>query len=374
MDQQLFDQLLAEGESSHLDYKRDQYPLSDVGEKAKLIKDVLAMANSSRQLTAYILIGVHHQRGQRASVTGIRTHLDDADLQQLVNGKTNRPITFSYTEFEFAEFTVGVIEIPVQRRPFFLKKQFGNLRAGTVYLRRGSSTDVADPDEIHRMGAESVADARIPTIEVQFADINARTLLGRELQITQLVLVPLSDDALPRLAEYPAGYNDPFLNRDYYHELRDYVWTHNAVFNVGFAAQNKSATVALGVRAEFSFEASQEIMLAEELPPHPKKHRHIPFSPPSVGNFGSDVSYRKHGNTYFLDVEFGKIQPRSDTWTGTELFIGTAQPKDLTLAGRVYGDNFEPVPLELHIRSKPTIRMMTTEDLEQKAKRARERD
>jgi hypothetical protein len=369
MDRHLFDQLLSEGESSHLDYKRDQYGLADIGEKAEFIKDILAMANASRPVAAHILIGVEHRPGKPASVKGVSPHLDDATLQQLVNGKTNRPITFSYSEFPVDAITVGVIEIPVQRRPFFLKSRFGKLDAGKVYVRRGSSTDIADPDEIHRMGEESVDNTRVPTIEIQFADITARTPLGSKIQIAPLLLNPLSDDALPQISDHSYGLMEPNLNRDYYTELRDYVWTHNAVFAVGFVAHNKSSTVAMGVRAELSFDASPDVMLAEYLPSLPEKRRYVSFNYDKIGHVGlSDVSYRQHGKTFYVDVEFGKIQPRSDAWTGHELFIGTAATKKLILAGRIFGDNFEPVPIELRITSKATTRAMTVADLDRKPK------
>ena len=44
----------------------------------------------------------------------------------------------------------------VQKRPIFLSKNFGSLKSNVVYIRRGSSTGEATPDEIADMGrAES---------------------------------------------------------------------------------------------------------------------------------------------------------------------------------------------------------------------------
>jgi Schlafen, AlbA_2 len=161
MDDNLLRRLLAEGESSRLDYKSQQYPFAGAsdGQKGELLKDILAMANASREVDAFILIGIEEQPGGRAQVIGIVDHLDDADLQQFVNSKTNRPMLFSYFEFQADGKTLAAIRVPLQRRPFFIKKRFGPVDARVVYMRRGSSTVEADPDEVHDMGVSSAVPA-----------------------------------------------------------------------------------------------------------------------------------------------------------------------------------------------------------------------
>jgi hypothetical protein len=160
MDAKLLNDLLHEEESATLDFKRDQYPFAgaDDATKSELLKDVLAMANAWRRIDAYVLIGVEDVRGGKSNPLGVTTHHDDATLQQFVNSKTNRPITFGYEAAAIDGHQVGILRIDVQERPYFLKKDYGKLKAATVYVRRGSSTDIADPDEIHRMGAASAHD------------------------------------------------------------------------------------------------------------------------------------------------------------------------------------------------------------------------
>ena len=46
---------------------------------------------------------------------------------------------------------LGVILIPLQERPIVLQKDFGRLNKNAVYIRRGSSTAVADPDEVSKL-------------------------------------------------------------------------------------------------------------------------------------------------------------------------------------------------------------------------------
>lgn len=157
----LFESLLHEEETSSLDFKQDQYPFVGAGDddKSELLKDILAFGNSWRRSMAYILIGVEEVKGGRSIVRGIGQHLADNNLQQCVNAKTNKPVAFSYEAFQFEGQQVGIISIPQQERPVFLTKDFGKLKKQVVYVRQGSSTAQATPDEIARMGAAAATDA-----------------------------------------------------------------------------------------------------------------------------------------------------------------------------------------------------------------------
>lgn len=165
-------QLCLEGESSHLDYKREQYAFIGVSEpeKAELFKDILAMANAFRSQEAFILIGVEQQQDGSGKVAGIPKvqFIDDAKLQQFINGKTNRPVEFhSYSVPVDDERIIQVIEIPVQKeRPYYSQKQFGSVKRGTVEIRIGSSTREATPDEIAKMGKEAFIQHNQREIEI----------------------------------------------------------------------------------------------------------------------------------------------------------------------------------------------------------------
>ena len=56
--------LLEQNEGIALDFKRDQYKFKGAtkDEKSELLKDILAFANTLRDSTAYILIGIDEQR------------------------------------------------------------------------------------------------------------------------------------------------------------------------------------------------------------------------------------------------------------------------------------------------------------------------
>ena len=94
----MLEELLYEEESSTLDFKGKQYNFigGDEVEKSELLKDILAFTNVWRRTDAYILIGIREVKGGKSEVVGIEDELDDAQLQQFVNSKTQRPITFHY--------------------------------------------------------------------------------------------------------------------------------------------------------------------------------------------------------------------------------------------------------------------------------------
>ena len=206
LDLQLLESLLHDAEGASLDFKSSQYPFENAhdGEKAELLKDILAFANSWRRTTAYILIGVEEVKGERSDVVGVEKHLDDASLHQFVNGKTQRPVEFNYQVFQIEGTTIGAIEIPLQKRPVYLKKQFDRLRALDVFMRDGSSTRTATLEEIAKMGAEEVISST-PTLEPRFR-IRLVDNLGYEIESIESeyhVFEPLTHSDYPCL--YSAG-------------------------------------------------------------------------------------------------------------------------------------------------------------------------
>lgn len=177
MNSAFVNQLLDEEETATLDFKSCQYPFEGADDiaKSELLKDILAFANAWRRTDAYILIGVEEVKGGRSRPIGVANHIDDAKLQQFVNSKTNRPISFSYQTTTIDSVQIAIIRIDVQERPFYLKKDYGKLKAGIVYLRRGSSTDTADAGEIHRMGLASAREERIlekPRLEPKLESVS----------------------------------------------------------------------------------------------------------------------------------------------------------------------------------------------------------
>ncbi len=172
-------QLCLQGESFYVDYKRAQYAF--VGgtddQKAELLKDVLCFANSFRKTPAYILIGVDEEPSGIGTICGIREDevIDDSKLQEFINSKTNNRIPFSaYPVRMHSGKIVQVIEIDVcaRARPFYLKKNFSKLHCKDVWVRAGTSSHIASPEEIAALGRDYVELENTPDIKTVLVSEN----------------------------------------------------------------------------------------------------------------------------------------------------------------------------------------------------------
>lgn len=162
MDRQAFEALLWQQEGDALDFKKGPYRFQKGtdDEKGEVLKDILALVNAWRPADAHILIGVEEARGGRAVVHGVpeADHPPEHCLQEFVNSKANAPVRFTYEVFDHDGAGIGVITVPRQARPRYPKQAYGRLEKNAVYVRRGSATVTASPDEVARMGAADVAD------------------------------------------------------------------------------------------------------------------------------------------------------------------------------------------------------------------------
>ncbi|MFH1680642.1 MAG: ATP-binding protein, partial [Candidatus Eisenbacteria bacterium] len=241
MDANRFEALLHEDEGSALDFKRDQYRFEGESDEVKgeLLKDVLAFANSWQRTQAYILIGVEEVRGGRSRVVGVEGHLNDHDLQQFISSKTQRPVEFSYIVWEHEGLSVGILHIPVQERPLYLKQDYGRLKRDTVYMRRGSSTVEASPDEVARMGKADGFTPRAPELHVELGDGDDRAVLGTRITLNPLLLSVPGDAEIPDYdgpGPHPTGL---FENKEFYRELAVYARDFYRVQPVRFAVTNR---------------------------------------------------------------------------------------------------------------------------------------
>jgi predicted HTH transcriptional regulator len=169
----LVEQLLNESESTTLDFKEQQYKFIHASddEKSEFLKDILSFANAFRRTDAFILIGVREIKGDRSMPVGIHEDIDDATLQQFVNHKTHKPVNFSCYTIPFQGVKLGIIQVPIQERPFYLRKDYGKLKKNVVYIRRGTSTGEASLDEVARMSIFlGTAQTYEPILKLQFVN------------------------------------------------------------------------------------------------------------------------------------------------------------------------------------------------------------
>jgi predicted HTH transcriptional regulator len=153
--------LLAEGESTYLDWKRD-FPRELLGERkspewdrgrGKLLKDLIALANSHGSNYGYLIYGVE-DLGIERRVLGISRSFDDADFQQWAENTFVPPPTFRYSEGKWNNSTtVGVFRIEhTTDYPHVVQSSLGGiLFEGQVWFRRGSKNTVALREDLKRM-------------------------------------------------------------------------------------------------------------------------------------------------------------------------------------------------------------------------------
>lgn len=165
-----FRQLLALGERDWLDFKRDAYgDLTASAKRNEFIKDVLAMANTPREVSARLVLGVSWAAETGSEIIGLEHQLDDQKFQNALGIDRVQPIPhFVYIPLNIDGKHVGVIDIPVDDRgPYTPVKDFEGLQAGAIYFRRGTTSERAVGDEILRvvkwfMGSEVGASSGQP--------------------------------------------------------------------------------------------------------------------------------------------------------------------------------------------------------------------
>ena len=368
MDLELLEQLLHEPESQSLDFKQAQYRFERASEfeKSELLKDVLAFANSWRRTSAYILIGVQEVKGGRGQVIGIGDHIEDASLQQFVNSKTQRHVELSYEVVRVEGVEIGVIEIPIQDRPVYAEKDYGKVKARAVYFRSGSSTRVASPEEIARMGAQQSVEAS-PNLVLSWADAGERRLMSSPYSVDRVLLHP---QLPPNTFDLPVGSGDwadvlRRVNRNYSKEIIEYCFQQAVCVELGLALYNESRSPARRVRFAGSI-LGCGVEMPEYLAPLPEREYDL-FPRVLDGTLptGDEVEavVQRFSDRWEISVEFGDVRPRERIFTHSPVYLWSPFSAAVELRGVLYADNLpEPEPCSLEVDLRVEQRPMERDD------------
>lgn len=358
MDAITFENLLNESESNSLDFKQEQYLFegSTEFEKSEILKDILAFANAWRRTDAYIIIGAKEVKGGRSQILGISSHFDDASLQQFVNSKVQKPIDFCYIPFEFEGKKVGVFYIPVQERPFFSKQDYGKVKKNVVYLRRGSSTDEANPDEIAKMGAATIStnNNHLPMIDCEFANPITHETYGKEIEIRSKVLVMKNDlpAFLPRSESFGLASMSSKPNRKYYQELFHFSYLQNLVKAFTLRLINTGSVTAYNARVEISIAEEDLLLLGQsDFPDPPRKYFNFlyPLSETKIipaSSMNSSLGIERKGAGWLLSIKFGNVQPKAEGWLVEPILVGCRKTKEIHFDAVIFADN---APNPIHV-------------------------
>ena len=149
-DRELVQALLNRQESDDLDFKSQEYNLTNNHGRSRFIKDIVAMANTPRSNSAYILLGALEHSGRVIETPGVMAHPDESELGRIVSGRVRPTPKFSYRQVEYDGIGFGLIEIPSDQLWRLLCPVRTLRRSDRVwcYIRRKTQATESDTDRV----------------------------------------------------------------------------------------------------------------------------------------------------------------------------------------------------------------------------------
>ena len=140
------------GEHNSIDFKKQWI------EGNQLAKEMLAIANSGGGV---IIFGVTETEAGSIDVGGLEELKDPADVSNEIKNYLSSDLKyelfpFSFTTSEYKElegrhYQMMVIEDRPEFIPFMAKKESGSLKPNAIYVRRGTSCEIANQEEIREI-------------------------------------------------------------------------------------------------------------------------------------------------------------------------------------------------------------------------------
>lgn len=153
---QLIDQLRTKGKEWETVDAKQELVLKENGDKAEFIKDIVAMANN--QTPSYLVIGLVD--GTFQSVGKLNHHHIQNNINQLLAGKIDPPITVNYSEFSIGEEEYAVVEVHGQNAPYLVAQDVTHnpsdrkrtkVYKGTIFVRHADRTEGASRTELDNL-------------------------------------------------------------------------------------------------------------------------------------------------------------------------------------------------------------------------------
>ena len=178
--------LLKRPEGETLDFKANNYDLSDKGNKRSFAKDLASLANTPRDGDAYLVLGVAEQGDGSYKPLGINKPVDDADLQSVAESLLTPCPRFQHQVIRYGAVQLELITVPIGWSPVVPKKtDGGGFVEGTIYFRRGSQNAVALIEDRRRIWAWFLG-------QISLAEFNEKTTFSRKnLDADALLLGPV---------------------------------------------------------------------------------------------------------------------------------------------------------------------------------------
>ncbi|KKM65735.1 hypothetical protein LCGC14_1488290 [marine sediment metagenome] len=151
-----------EGEHTALDFKAKPYSREGF---ADFLKDVMSMANADIVGVRRIVMGVKLKRDGSRELISIRPTalLDSASYEQLVHENIEPPISLALKLFEHQGCQLAAFEITnCDNSPYMMRKDFGNLRRGEAFVRKGTHQHRMTRQDIERIISAQAAQGSVP--------------------------------------------------------------------------------------------------------------------------------------------------------------------------------------------------------------------
>ena len=223
----------------------------------------------------------------------------------------------------------------------------GKLEANTVYIRRGDTTDTADPDEIAQMGAKSEESRSQPVLEFSFGDLAKRKKLDGAIRV-QTRCFEIPDDG-----EIPGyGTNNAFgislrnENENLYADVALYLRdvAHLEPFAVVVTNGSRTTAQQVVVRIRFA-EPELEVLSPRERRPEPAKDRFGKLMRTDALIPGVSVIHGEDASE--VEMELGDIQPGTSAWSRHPFYLGCRTSKQFEAEISISGHNIaEPIRLK----------------------------
>lgn len=161
IDMDRLDELIEyENEHSGLDFKAIQYTREKY---ENFIKDIMSMANADIGEEGYIIIGVKLRNSTERDILGISKEdfIDSATYQQIISENIEPDINIEYTAYLFESKYLGILKISqCNDQPYMMKKDFGKLKRGDCFIRKGSFQPKMTRQDFDRIMAKKISEKK----------------------------------------------------------------------------------------------------------------------------------------------------------------------------------------------------------------------
>jgi hypothetical protein len=178
MEAKQVEKLISLVESSNLDFK-SEIDLDSKRGKTDFLVEVLGLANAVDK-PAFLVLGIEDNPRK---VLGLPEDITEERLLKTISDNCRPPMKCSFNTVDHKGKQVGILTIDGSNRPYVLKKDLGFqdergkqhiYTDKQVFIRRGSTGDIASPDEVIEMAVERDSKNDFEGIEEELDRISSK--------------------------------------------------------------------------------------------------------------------------------------------------------------------------------------------------------